>query len=216
MQIPGQIHLDGPADDAFRKEPECGVGIFRIAGIGLLHDPLRKRNAENHACIGRQIARDFLEVAHLRLIEIGAELQVDCKQPPVRWQFQCVVAASLSRGAAGEAAVGSAEDAREGNEPVIPVVIARQREHIGALRLTAESDCVRRLCLALVVITCRIRIDLIAAKQQQAAPRQALHAAVARRELERWLSNLMSDSVGRVPAVTNVADVVEPEITLGL
>ncbi len=114
-----------------------GVGL--IARIRALVDPLRLGHTQDHIGLGAHLCRHFLEVAHLRFVEIRTQLQVDAEQPPVLWQMQREIAARLSRGATGEAALGPAEQAREGDQAVEPVVIARNRKHIRLAQAPREG-----------------------------------------------------------------------------
>ena len=57
--------------------------VARLIGIRVLVDPARLGNAEYEACSVVHARRDLLEVLNLRLVELGAQLQVDGEQPPV-------------------------------------------------------------------------------------------------------------------------------------
>src|SRR5262245_43002896 len=84
------------------------------------------------------------EEVDLRLIDVAGKLDIECAEPPVPRQLEGEIAARLLGAAAADhlavaprgplvGAAPPAEYAEKAPQPVIPVVIARDRVEVGSL-----------------------------------------------------------------------------------
>ncbi len=106
----------------------------------------------------------------------------------------------------------SAEDVREVEEPVIPIVAARDGEQIGARRRGARQRRSIGAETAVLIVRARgHRVHLVATHHQDGPPPCAM-TAVATAQLEVVLSQQARHRVGRVPPVAEIGDVVEPHL----
>ena len=169
VQVAGQKHARlAPEHLLFEEAGARLLFVARVARIGIFENPARLGHAEDEARSVIHARGDLLEVLHLRFVEIGTELQVDGQQPPVGGKLEREIAARLPRGTTGETALGPAERARERDQAVVPVVVARDREHVGA-RPAREREFVRRFGARVVLGTRGIRIDLVATEHQHSS-----------------------------------------------
>src|SRR5262249_15922408 len=116
-----------------------------------------------------------------------------------------------------------AEQAREGSQVVVPIVIAGQREKDAtAQRAVSGFSFVGvlegRCQLGLVVLRGGGRIDFVAAGHQDVAFQQG---AARRLALRTWRRTKLAareqarDRMGRPPAIAGIGAIVEPEIAVG-
>ena len=154
-----------------------------------------------------ELARHRPEVAELRVVDVGVELGVERPQPAALGELDREVAAGL-HGLPGADRALRAELAHEARQPVVPVVVAGQREEQRALRRREEGKrgVERRDELLLVGVPLGGGIDLIAAEDQDLAAGQSLLA-----DNELIPAEQVGDRVGRLPAVAGVRGVVEPQ-----
>ena len=215
VQVAGEEHGDLTAEHALL---EIAQGIVRVTGdvrIALGVDPLRARYAEDDVRVLAHLARHLAEVGLLRLVHLGAELQVDGAEPPVAGQLHREVAARLPGGATREAALGTTEEPRERDQAVEPVVVAGHGEYLGLAVGRGEGRGVRRLGALFVGAARGIRVDLVAAEHEHAAGARMHGLAVRALHIELRCGDAARHGVGRVEAVADIAHEVEPEIALG-
>lgn len=162
------------------------------------------------------VGGDVAEVLDLRRVEIRLQLPVGPEEPPAAGQLQREVAAALPCRPAGEPAPADrrAEQPREGAEPVVPVVIARDREDVGSLRGTrvSERGFVRRDQPALVRLAARRGVHLVATEDEEVAANGRVPASRRALEFQDRLRRRVGDGVDRVPAVARIAHVVDPDL----
>ncbi len=215
VQIAREEHARLALEYFFLEEPRARLlFVARVARIRVFEDPARLGHAEDELRTLVHAPGDLLEILHLGLVEIGAKLQIDGEQPPVRREPEREVAARLARGAPRESAFRPAERAGEGDQAVVPVVVARDGIDVG-MRAARERHLVRSLRADFVLVARGIGIDLVAAEHQHAARARGLFRS---REIEREFRprDGIGDREGRIPAVADVGDVVEPEIAFGV
>ena len=156
-----------------------------------------------------------LEVVDLRGVEILRELDVGAPDPPVVGQAQRPVAAMLlALPAADDVALGvgelvarGAEQAVEGVEAVVPVVVAGDGEQL-AVGIGHGEGPVEGLQQPLLVFLARgLRVALVAAHDEDLAVAQVAGAA----HVEAVLRQQVGHRVGGLEAVADVGDVVDPE-----
>ena len=156
-----------------------------------------------------------LEVVDLGGIEILRELDVGAPDPPVVGQAQRPVAAVLlASPAAYDVALGvgklvarRAEQAVEGVEPVVPVVVAGDGKQLAVGLADAERP-VEGLQQALLVFLARgLRVALVAAHDQDFAVPQLACAA----HVETVLGEEIGRRIGGLEAIADVRHVVDPE-----
>ena len=91
-------------------------------------DPVGIGMAEDDAIAGLKAVRDAVEEIDLRLVDIGGELYIRSEQPPTIGQLDGEVAAALRGMPAADVAV-LAEEAGEGGEAIVPIVVAGYGKH---------------------------------------------------------------------------------------
>src|SRR6187549_2256164 len=148
-----------------------------MVGIGVFENPPGLRHTEYEARGVIHACSDFLKVLHLRLVEVGTKLQVDGQQPPIGGKLQREIAACLARGTSGKAALRPAERTRKCDQAVVPVVVARDREHVRAWP-ARECAFVRRLGARVVLGAGGIRVDLVSTEYQDFSALRVYRGAV--------------------------------------
>src|SRR5215211_6961638 len=133
VQVARDEHRDAIAEDALLEEGEIALRDVAVElAIALLVDPVRLGGAEDDAIVRRHRVGDLAEVLELRIVDVRLELDVDADEPPAVREPGGEVAARLVGLPAGEAPLAArAEETREGDEAVVPVVISRDREDLG-------------------------------------------------------------------------------------
>jgi hypothetical protein len=149
----------------------------------------------------------------LGVVDVRPELLVDREQPPVGGQLDREVGPPLLGAPTADVPVlAPREQAQEGGEPVVPVVVAGQGEQGGLRardRRLGQCRAVGPLHPALVGVAAGQRVDLIATHQQQPAAGQGGLA-----ELELRLGHQVGHRVGGVEPVSQVGHVVEPDLAV--
>jgi hypothetical protein len=220
MQVAGQVGLHrhaGLGEDLLAQVDEVGLVEHLVDVAVLLRvDPHRHRQTQDHLVAWLHVAGgDLAEVLDLRHVEVALQLAVAAHQPPAVRQLQHEVAAALARPPAGEAPAADvrAEQPRERRQAVVPVVVAWHGVDVRPLRRhgVAEGGGIRRDQPALVFLTARRRIHLVAAEHQHVAARQRDRPARAVHQ-QRRLGHRVGDGVGRIEAVAGVAREVDPQL----
>ena len=189
--------------------------LQRVEGVRVARrvHPGRRRRQQDHPVARCQLLRQvLLEVGDLREVDVAAELGVDPGQPPVARQPDGEVAAGLHRLPAAQVAL-LPEHPQEGGQPVVPVVVARQRQHPG-LPGRRQGACgqggpVRALGAVLVGTGRGGRVHLVAADDQQPA-RGRWHCRRRVGDVQLVGRGEQRHRVGRVEPVTEVGDHVDP------
>ena len=170
--------------------------------------------ADDEVVVGRHALGHRLEIVDLRAVEVLGELDVRAPDPPVVGQVKRPVAAVLLTLPAadlvalgvGELVARGAEQAVEGGEPIIPVVVTRDGEQLAGRVVRIEGP-VEGLDQALpVILARRLRIALVAAEDQHVAVPEPAGTA----DLQAVLGEQIRHRIGILEAVAHVGDVVDP------
>ena len=214
VQVAGEEYGDLAAKDTLLEVAQGIVGVAGERRIALGIDPLRARHAEDDVGFRGHARRDITEIALLRLVHLGTELKVDGAKPPVPGQLQREVAAGLAGGATCEAALGTAEEPRERDQTVEPVMVAGHCEYFGRATGGREGCGVWGFGALFVGAARGIRIDLITTEHEHAARAGVHNGAVRALDIELRGGDAARDGVGGVEAITDIAHEVEPEFAL--
>ncbi len=209
MQVAGEHQLDVGLR---RREHRPDEEVRRVvrAGIPGRLDPARCRRTQDDLVARLDLRRDLVEVVELRLVDVRAELRINREQPPPSRQPDGEVTTGLPAAPAADLfSTVASEQSQEGTEPVVPVVVARQRIQRGRAlrRRVRQRGLVRPDRLVVITAAGGRRIDLVAAHHQEMTTRQ-LRAV----DLERVLGQQIRHRVRRVEAVAEIRDVVEPHL----
>ena len=214
VQIAGEEHGDVATEHTLLEIAQGIVGVAGERRIALGVDPLRARHAEDDVRLRRHARRDITEITLLRLVHLGTELQVDGTEPPVPGQLQREVAAGLTGGATRETALGTAEEPRERDQAVEPVMIAGHGEYFGCAAGGREGCRVWGFGAFFVGAPRGIRIDLITTEHEHAARAGVYDGAIRALDIELCGGDAARHGVGGVEAITDVAHEVEPELAV--
>ncbi len=214
MPVAGEHGADlGPAHARDRRDLEEVLLLVLALEIG--EHPGRLGHADDKLVVGAHFRRDRHEVVDLSDVEVFRELDIGAPDPPLVRQLQRPVAAVLLAlpaadqvaAALGQPVARGAEQAVERLQTVVPVVIAGNCEQL-ALRLVAgQREGIGVLQPLAVFRPGRLRIALVAAHDQDIAVRQRARAS----QLQAILGEQVGHGIGRLEAVADVADVVDPE-----
>src|SRR5262245_49483274 len=125
MQVARDEDADLSPEDLIFEESEVTlvVHIFVIASVHAFVNPERLRVAQDDPVGLSYIAGHFFKVRHLWAIDVRSELDIGAQKPPTEREFQGEITALLLRPPSRKPPPGS-EQAREGNETVIPIMVA--------------------------------------------------------------------------------------------
>ena len=208
----------GPARPGDRGDLEEVLLLVEAVHVG--DHPGRLGQADDEVVAGRHLPRHRLEVVDLRGVEVLGELDVGAPDPPVVGQPERPVAAVLLALPAadhialgvGEPVARGAEQAVEGVESIVPVVVAGDGEQLAGGLAHAECPAEGLQQALLVVLAGGLRVALVAAHDQDLAVAQIAGAA----HLEAVLGQQIGARVGGVEAVAHVGDVVDPQRAGGI
>ncbi len=157
------------------------------------------------------IGGDVGEVLKLGFVDRSSELDVDAPQPPAVGELEREVAAALARPPTTDPAVAT-EDAGEVEQPVVPVVGARNGEQLRTVLVGARKRRpVRAEHAVLILSGLGHRVHLVASHDEDPAALRRIRLAIAV-ELELLARQQPGHRVGRVPPVAEVGDVVDPQL----
>ena len=188
--------------------------FFLVLALQIGQHPGGLGEADDEIVVGGHALGHRLEIVDLRAVEVLGELDVGAPDPPVVGQVQRPVAAVLLALPAadpvalgvGELVARGAEQAVEGGEAIVPVVVARDREQLAG-RIVRAVGPVERLDQApAVILARRLRVALVAAHDQHVAVPEPARAA----DLQAVLGEQVRHRIGVVEAVADVGDVVDP------
>ncbi len=180
-------------------------------------NPHRRREADDDPIAGLHISFGHVaEVFDLRRIDVRLKLAVGSDQPPASRQLQREVAALLPSAPAGEVAAPEfrAEESRKGGEPVVPVMIPGNREHVWRFVHPRVAKCglVRGDETPGIRFTARCRIDLVTAEHEQVRARQPVAEVARVANLELRLCQRIGDGVRGIPPIARIAHIVNPDV----
>ena len=206
----GTGHLLALPDDP-AIEPVHRVELVGLLLVGV--HPGRRGGADDHTVTGPQPGGQVLpEEQPLRLVDVGAELGVQPDQPPALGQLDDEVAARLA-GAPPADLPALAEQPHERGQPVVPVVVARQRDQQRRVVGHWEGGAVGPAQPVLVLGRGGGGIDLVAAEHQPRPPEQRVGVPG---QPELGSGEQPGHRVGGVEPVTQVGDEVQPAPAVGV
>ena len=220
VQVASEIHRDAAAEHRALQIVEIALALRRIVlRVACLVDPVRLGDADDElGVIGDLLLlHELTKVLELRLVDVGVELHVQSDQPPVVRQLDREVAERLpGLPPADPPAVLAAEEPRECDEAVVPVVVPWNGEHLVVRAVHArQRRAIRRGEPAVVLVARRSWVHLVAAEHQQ-LPALRRESLALVRQLELRLRERVRDGVRRVPAVARIGDVVDPDLVAAL
>ena len=189
--------------------------LLGILALQVGQHPGRLRQADDQIVLGAHLLGYALEVVDLGGVQVLRELDVGAPDPPVVGQAQRPVAAMLLAlptaddvaAGIGELVARGAEQAVEGVEAVVPVVIAGDGEQlaVGPRHRIGPVEGLQQPLL--VFLAGGLRVALVAAHDQHFAMAQVAGPA----DIEAVLRQQIGHRVRGLESVAHVGDVVDPE-----
>ena len=213
VQVAGEHQLQvgtGRLDDGTHEV------VDRVVRARLLDrlDPARRRRAQDHLVARVHQAGHLVEVLQLGRVDVRPELRVDSEQPPAVRELDREVRPRLRRPPATDPVLAvTREQAQEGGQAVVPVVVAGQgvQRRLGYVRRGyRQGRLVRPLRPVLVLLVARRRVHLVAAHDQYPPARQRRRTG----DRQLRLGEQVGDRVRRVEPVADVGHVVEPRLAI--
>jgi hypothetical protein len=222
----GDGHLRVSRDYPFREEFDVIAPLpdfARVLDLGVaVFDPPGFRRAQDDSIAGLEELGLLVEIGVLRAIDIRLKLYVEGPQPPVVRQPEREIAPALLGFPDSEpAARRLAEAAQKRREPVVPVVVAWNGEEFGSLlvQFPGTRTVIGIVASRRVILRRCDGIDLISAENENVGARQKGAVLARCRRMRRAgrprhnvvVANQGGDGVGRIPAIAQVGDVVDPD-----
>ena|SRR5438067_5200142 len=177
MRISGNQNWDRESPFGFLGDTDRVIHDAPGLAVGVGVKPTGLSTAQDDFTPCRHMRGDDLEIIRLRLVHVVGQLDISRPQPPRLGNLKCEVAAPLTTTPATKVQrLLPAEIREKEDQPVIPIVIARNCEYrdavIGFLVVVRERPIVRLPELVAVSSLACGRVYLVASQNKRLATRQ--------------------------------------------
>ncbi|APR76127.1 Hypothetical protein A7982_01474 [Minicystis rosea] len=216
MLIARELEHDG--HPARFEQPAEPIEVLRRRGfavdLGRAILPIGLGGAENGAVAGLHLF-DGRERLELGFVDVAAQLDVDRDEPCPKRQLEREVTPLLGRVPITDV-VAPAEEAHEGAEPIVPIVIPRDGEElrprlIALAGLEGQGGRIRHDEPLLVPFGGRRGIDLVAAHHQNTPAREPRFGSI-RRNHDLRPREERGHGERRGESIAGVGDVIDPSL----